>query len=280
MDLNPDQLITLGKIHPRGVAARVLEMANRLILARSSLIIALDRFMADRLETRGQLRQKMLVMPPWPHDDCIADDAGSSGRSTENPFIARHGLAGKFVVMYSGNHGLANPLTTLLDAAVRLKDDPNLRFLFVGGGLGKKEVERYIEEHRLQNAVSLPYEPLSELKHSLSAANVHVVSVGEQMVGIIHPCKIYGAMAVGKPILYLGPRPSHVTDLLDRHQIGRQVRHGDVDAAVEAIAAFRRLDDAALRNIDSDARGVLQREISQSLLCGGLCNRLEQLFAD
>ena len=58
-------------------------------------------------------------------------------------------LIGKFVIMYSGNHSPSNPLTTILDAVVQLKDDSNLRFLFVGGGTGKKEVEQYIRDQKI-----------------------------------------------------------------------------------------------------------------------------------
>ena len=68
--------------------------------------------------------------------------------------------------------------------------------------------------------MSLPYQPIAELKYSLTAADVHVVSLGEGMVGIIHPCKVYGAMTAGRPILFLGPRPSHVSDLLEAARPG------------------------------------------------------------
>jgi len=178
--------------------------------------------------------------------------------------------------MYSGNHSPSNPLTTLLEAAVRLRDDPRLRFLFVGGGSGKKEVERYIREHQLTNVLSLPYQPLSELRHSLTAADVHVVSLGEPMVGIIHPCKIYGAMAAGRPILYLGPRPSHISDLLDRHAIGRHVCHGDVTAAVEAIRQFASTPCDQLRETGRRAQAVLRQTLSQQVLCARLCDALER----
>ncbi len=254
MDLNPDQLIALGKIKSTGPAARLLEAVNRHILRRSALIVALDRFMAGRLERRDpalRLRDRMLVMPPWPHEEHIIPVGGASGSDAaaeaggENPFRIRHALAGKFVVMYSGNHSPSNPLTTLLEAAVRLKNDPRVRFVFVGGGSGKKEVESVIREQALANALSLPYQPLAELRHSLSAADVHVVSLGQEMVGIIHPCKAYGAMAAGRPLLYFGPRPSHISDLLDAHPIGRDVAHGDVDAAVRAIDELARMDPAA-----------------------------------
>ena len=123
MDLNPDQLIALGKIKPTSLAAHFLEGANRLILRRCSLVVAIDRFMADRLASRADLRHKMLVMPPWPHETHIEADAAE--KSEPNPFRIRHGIQGKFVVMYSGNHSPANPLTTLLKAAVALKNDPH-----------------------------------------------------------------------------------------------------------------------------------------------------------
>ena len=270
MDLNPDQLIAMGKITPTSFAARFLEWVNRFILRRSSLVVALDRFMADRLRPRAALDRKMIVMPPWPHENRFEPVDPST-----NPFRVRHGLLGKFVVMYSGNHSPANPLATLLQAAVNFKDNPNLRFLFVGGGNGKKEVEAIIAEHKLANAISLPYQPLADLRFSLSAADVHVVSLGSEMVGIIHPCKIYGSMAVARPILYFGPRPSHVSDLLDQFNFGWHVPHGDVGGAIRTLDQIRQLPPGQLHEMGQTAQSVLEGRLSQALLTGQFCDALE-----
>ena len=178
--------------------------------------------------------------------------------------------------MYSGNHSPSNPLDTLLKAAVEFKDDPGLRFLFVGGGVGKKAVETFVATHGLANAICLPYQPLADLKYSLTSADVHVVSLGENMVGIIHPCKIYGAMAAGKPILFLGPKPSHVSDLLDAHPIGWQVSHGDVAGMARTIRSVRATDAQTLRRMGEAAQVVLKRELGQDLLCGRFCDRMEE----
>jgi glycosyltransferase involved in cell wall biosynthesis len=274
MDLNPDQLIAMGKIGPKSFTARVLERVNRFILKRSALVVALDRFMADRLRARGVNDAKMLVMPPWPHEDSMAVPADRDA----NPFRVEHGLVGKTVIMYSGNHSPANPLRTLLDAAVRYKADDSLRFLFVGGGLGKREVDATIREHGLTNSVSLPYQPLESLGNSLGAADVHVVSLGENMIGIIHPCKIYGAMAVARPVLFLGPRPSHVSDLLDQHEIGWHVSHGDVEGMVRAIEQIRRTPAETIARMGQTARRVLQADMGQAILCGRFCDHLERVF--
>ncbi|HSV14004.1 MAG TPA: glycosyltransferase family 4 protein [Tepidisphaeraceae bacterium] len=273
MDLNPDQLIALGKLKPTDFVARLLEWANRFILHHVSLIVALDRFMAERLAARGIASERMLILPPWPHEDQIHDETAIDRE--QNPFRQRHNLRNKFVIMYSGNHSPSNPLTTLLDAAVRLKNDPNLMFLFVGGGNGKREVEAYIRDHQLTNALSLPYQPLSELKYSLTAADVHVVALGDPMVGIIHPCKIYGAMTAAKPVLFLGPRPSHISDLLDQHGIGLHVAHGDVAGAIAAIERLRTMPATEREAMGRTAESVLHRSLSQKYLCGRFCDATE-----
>jgi colanic acid biosynthesis glycosyl transferase WcaI len=271
MDLNPDQLIALGKISARGVPARLLEGANRFLLERSSLVVALDRFMAERLSARVSLDDKLLVLPPWPHEDHL-----DPVEHEANPFRERHGLAGKFVVMYSGNHSPSNPLRTILEAAARLREDDRVRFVFVGGGLGKKEVEAFAAKHALANVMSLPYQPLSELRYSLSAADVHLVSLGPEMVGIIHPCKIYGAMAIGRPILYLGPPRSHVGDLLAQHPIGWSIAHGEVERAVEVIETARAMPRSDLARMGAVERTVLAESLSQQVLCTRFCDALER----
>jgi len=180
--------------------------------------------------------------------------------------------------MYSGNHSPANPLTTLLDAAVRLKDDATIKFLFIGGGLAKRDVEAAILAHSLKNVLSLPYQPLSELGDSLSAADLHVVSLGDNLAVIIHPCKIYGAMNVARPILYFGPKPSHISDLLDSLAIGWHVAHGDVEGAMAALADVRSKTPDQLAAMGRRAQQGLHDGLNQAILSGKLLDHLERVF--
>ncbi len=274
MDLNPDQLLTLGKIKSGGMMARFLEGGNRFILKRAGLIVALDRFMLDRLKARRgiDLSGKTRIIPPWPHEDHLEPVSHAA-----NPFRAQHGLMDKFVIMYSGNHTPSNPLTTLLEASLAFRDDPNVRFLFVGGGIVKREIEEFAKTNQLDNIISLPYQPLAELGHSLSAADVHVVSLGESMAGIIHPCKVYGAMAVGRPILYFGPSQSHVSDLLAEHRIGWSIKHGDVTGAIAGIREALAAPQADLNQMGARASAALAAHFTQSQLCGEFCDSLVRL---
>ena len=271
MDLNPDQLIALGKLSPRSLIARSLQMVNRAILRRSTLVVALDEFMAARLVRAGAHPESLRIIPPWSPTERLQPP-----QRAQNPFRTAHGIGDELVIMYSGNHTPTNPLTTLLEAAVRLRDDRRLKFVFVGGGGGKPEVERFRNEHSLPNVLSLPYQPLSDLSDSLGAADVHVVSLGDHMSGIVHPSKVYGAMAVGRPILYLGPRPSHVSLLVEKFGVGWHVSHGDVDGAVATLRAIADSSPAERQAMGDRARAAIEHEYSPSALCARLCTAVEQ----
>lgn len=242
MDLNPDQLIASGKITARSLPARLFDLLNRFTLRSAAQVIALDRFIRDRLLAKAEPRNPIAVIPPWAPDICTASADPAA-------FRAAHGLAGKFVVMYSGNHALQHPLTTVLDAARELETDDAVAFVFIGGGAGKHAVEDRIRAGA-RNVLSLPYQPLDSLGASLGAADAHVVTMGDDMVGIVHPCKIYGALAVGRPILYTGPRESHAGDIVAAGQVGWHAANGDFPAAVAAIRTAQ-----SLSQVDRDAMG-------------------------
>jgi glycosyltransferase involved in cell wall biosynthesis len=269
MDLNPDQMVALGHTREGSLPARAFDALNRVTLRGAARVVVLDRFMRERVLHKLPVGDKITVLPPWPPSDEIGDLPHA-----DNPFRARHGLGDRFVVMYSGNHSPANPLTTLLDAAARLAGDPRFVFVFVGGGGGKAEIEARLRAGA-RNLVSLPYEPLAALRASLSAADVHVVSVGDEVVGIVHPCKAYGAMAVSRPLLVFGPRPSHLADLVDRYQVGRQVRHGDVDGAVAALRELAALPAAERTAMGRRGAGAIAGELGRSSLLGRFCDIVE-----
>jgi glycosyltransferase involved in cell wall biosynthesis len=274
MDLNPDQMIALGKITERSLMARVFNLFNRWTYRRASDIVVLDRFMGERVQRKLDVAAKTHTMPPWPHEDKLENIPHE-----ENPFRREHALEGKFVVMYSGNHSPANPIRTLLDAAERLQDEPRLVVMCIGGGGGKKEVEEKVAAG-VKNIRSLPYQPFDRIRFSLSAADVHVVSVGDDVVGIVHPCKVYGAMAVSRPVLLLGPRPCHVSDLIEQHRIGWHIAHGDVDGAVRTLREALATPAAELAAMGERAAKVISSSLSKRELSGRFCDVMEREMKD
>jgi colanic acid biosynthesis glycosyl transferase WcaI len=281
MDLNPDQLLVAGKVKPKSLFVRVFDWMNRVTLRRAAKVVTLDPFMADRLKSKLDVSSKIAVMPPWPHNEPANDGhpTGNQGRNSAGlRFRDRQGLGDRFVVMYSGNHAIQHPLGTLLDAAARLEHDESLVFVFVGGGAGKGDVERRLAAGAT-NIVSLPHQPIETLQDSLGAADMHVVSMGPEVVGIMHPSKIYGAMAAGRPILFFGPRESHAGALVEPRGIGWRVEHGDVEGTIAVIREAAAMDRQARLAMGKEAARIITNEISRSALLSRMGDLVEALPA-
>jgi colanic acid biosynthesis glycosyl transferase WcaI len=272
MDLNPDQIIALGKVKNGSVPVRTMNWLNRRILGRARRIVALDRFMLERLQMKCDIADKTAIIPPWAHDDHI-----EMIEHADNPWRTEHIAEEKFVVMYSGNHGFSTPVQSVLDAAILLQGDTGMEFMFIGGGVGKQLVNDAIESQSSTNVRSLPYQPFEILRYSLSAADVHLVTVGDNVVGIVHPCKIYGAMAVGRPILLLAPDPCHASDVVRDNNIGWHIPHGDVEALKRVLEEIRATPPNVLREMGERAQDTIRREFSKAALCGRFCDEVELL---
>ncbi len=270
LDLNPDQAVEMGLFKPDSFLVKLFDWLNRHILTNAADIIALDRFMKERLTRKIRPRGRLSIIPPWP-----LDEHSFSVIHSENPFRQKYGLEGKFVVMYSGNHSISHPLTTVLEATRQFLENSRVVFFFIGGGRGKQEIKAFITRHEPPNVYSLPYQPLDRIKYSLSAADLHLAALGNRMVGCNHPCKIYGSMALGKAFLYLGPKPCHITDIIEQHDCGWHVNHSDVEKFVKTINHCLEMNPEELVAIGQRGKAAIQQEFTKQTLCGRICDVIE-----
>jgi len=263
MDINPDEGISLGWIGRDSLRAKVLESALRFVLQGSNRIVVLDRYMKERLISKGVKPSKIMVNPPWSHDEDL-----DTIPHEENPFKDQYKLNGKFVVMYSGNHSACHPLDTVLESALLLKDDPSVMFVFVGKGERVNDVTRFRKKHQLSNIIQLPYQERKDLKYSLSAADLHVAVMGEPYIGIVHACKIYGILKIGRPFVYVGPLASHIGDIIlggSGGKLGYYVNHGESKKLVQVIQKVRNLSPADKKVIQRKEKVVADKYSKQRL---------------
>ena len=150
------------------------------------------------------------------------------------------------MILYSGNLGLAHEFETVIRAARRLATEmPNVLFAFVGVGPRLSEVRDATDG--MQNVEFHDYVDRSRLGDTLASADVHLVTLRPEMVGLLVPSKIYGILAAARPTIYVGPQSGEIHDILRDGRCGVTVRNGDVDALVAAIRDYacdlRRRDD-------------------------------------
>jgi glycosyltransferase involved in cell wall biosynthesis len=276
LDLNPDQAVAAGWLRGRSVAARLLDHMLLWSFRRASRIVVLDRHMSRRVRSKGVPEEKIVVIPPWAQDESVSYDP--AGRQE---FREAHGLSDKYVVMYAGNHSPCHPLDTLLEAAARLAAHPKVAFCFLGGGSEFEKVRHFAQRHGVGNILCLPYQPLERLSRSLSAADLHVVVMGQGFAGIVHTCKIYNVLALGIPFLYIGPAESHVTDLISTAAVNGNARvaaHGDADAVTRCILAGAGSRPASpsieeMRVAEGFSQGVLTGRMVETLEAAGAPER-------
>ncbi|HEY0141124.1 MAG TPA: glycosyltransferase family 4 protein [Thermoanaerobaculia bacterium] len=145
-----------------------------------------------------------------------------------------------FAAGYSGNLGRAHDAETIIEA-MRLA--PEIRFVFTGGGAQLERVRR----HAGPNAEFRPYAPREQLSESLSAVDVHLVSLQPAMEGLIVPSKFYGIIAVGRPVVFIGARDGEVARLIDEARCGFVVAPGDAAELARALRVLAGDRDEAKR---------------------------------
>ncbi len=231
MDLHPDASLALRRMSRRNPLVRGFAWLSDFVYRQADRVVVLGPYMADRVMMKGVRGERVSTIPVWSRRDEVYPVDRDA-----NPLRESLGLADKFVAMYSGNLGLAHSFDEFLAAARRLRGRDDIVFLYVGGGPRVDEVRAAQEREGLTNVRLLDYMPRAELHRSLSVADVHLISMRREMTGIVVPGKLYGAMAAGRPALFVGPPHCEPADTIRRAGCGFTIAPGDVDGVVSALS--------------------------------------------
>jgi colanic acid biosynthesis glycosyl transferase WcaI len=233
-DLFPEIAIKLGVI-PRGAGSGFLSILRNWSLSGADMNVAIGERMAAYLQRQGVPPERLSVIHNWSDGTMIRPLAHS-----QNPLRAEWGLAGKFVVGYSGNFGRVHEFRTILGAAQQLCNEPAIRFLFIGNGHGLATIEAEARQHALTNIIFKPFQPFSKLQESLAVADLHLVSLQAVLEGLIVPSKFYGIAAAGRPTIFVGDESGEIAELLRDAGCGATVPVGAAGALAGLIRRLQR----------------------------------------
>jgi colanic acid biosynthesis glycosyl transferase WcaI len=272
-DLFPEVAANLGIPPARGLGGRLLARLRDRSLRHAAANVVLGRLMCERVVALGVDPRKVAVIPNW------ADSALLSPMERDaNPLRAEWRLEDKFVVGYSGNLGRAHEFRTVLGAAEALRAQADIVFLFVGGGALKETLAAAAGELALSNVRFEPYQAREALGRSLSAADVHLVTLRPELEGLVVPSKFYGIAAVGRPTIFIGDPDGEIGSVVREADCGICVKQGDVDALVGAVAALR--DEPALRErMGRNARRLFEARYDKAIAVGRWRRLLDDVAA-
>lgn len=247
MDLHPDAEEAVGMIRRGSLLSRALHGLNNRGYRKADLVVDLGPHMKARLIEKGVDPARLQTVVVWNKKDEITPVARE-----DNPLVDELGLAGKFVVMYSGNAGIVHRFDEVTEVMTRLRERDDIEFLFVGGGPRRSEIEEVIEREGLTNARYLDYFPRERLDQSLSLGSVHLLTLRNEAAGVAVPGKLYGVMAAGRPIIVVGPGRSEPAETTLTEGVGRVV-----DTQQEGAALTDQLE-AAILDLASDSEACAQ----------------------
>jgi colanic acid biosynthesis glycosyl transferase WcaI len=258
-DLYPDLAVALGALRSDSFVAGALRRLSRFLLSRADAAVALDGAMAASLRERGARRVE--VIPNWADGQALHPDPAKGDQ-----FRRVHGLEKQhFVVLYSGNLGLAHRFDAVVDAFRGLESSPvQVVWLIVGDGPRLPEVRRQVTG--LSAVRFLGYQPRERLQDLYNAADVHLVTLRDEVAGLLVPSKYAAALAAGKPVLVVGGGGTDLHAEVADRQVGWACPHDP--AAVAATlrqAAELASHPEQIRALGRNARQLFEEKYSREL---------------
>ncbi|MFT3858139.1 MAG: glycosyltransferase family 4 protein [Aquabacterium sp.] len=232
-DLFPEVAQQLGLKVTSGVVGRWLLAWRNACLRRADMNVVLGERMADRLSACGVAPERLRIIHNWANGDAIMP----LGRR-ENFLRERWQLGDAFVVGYSGNLGRAHEFDALLSAATLLRDRSDIVFLIIGDGHARAALASAVSSRGLTQVRFQPYQPREMLPYSLTLFDAHLVSLRPELEGLIVPSKLYGALAAGRPVVFMGDPDGEAARVVRQCDCGVTVAPGDGQALARTILSW------------------------------------------
>ncbi len=246
-DLYPDLLPVLG-IKPSKIVMGLLSFFSSRALRKADRVIVIGRCMARVLAEKGVDPRRISVIPNWPDMELGESTLRASWKRKKvrkvrgaRPFKDLFkDDSPKFRILYAGNIGRAHPLQAIIDAAAILsKDYPEIEFVFVGDGPGQDRLAQERAKRQLHNIRLVPYQPPERLRQVLESGDVHLISMRHEAAGMLVPCKLYSALAVKRPCIFIGPVHCEAAKVITEYHAGAVIPQGQGALLAETIRHYR-----------------------------------------
>jgi colanic acid biosynthesis glycosyl transferase WcaI len=270
-DLQVDAAAGLRMVRSRWLL-RALGRAERWVYKGAALVTALDGAMRTAIVDKGIPPERVHVFPNWVDRWPEPDAPGAAAFRTE------HGLENLFLVVYSGSMGVKHGLRLVLDIAA-LADDPTVRFVLIGDGAERKELEREARSRGLQNVTFLPLQPVERMPAVLTATDVAVIPQRPEVRDQVVPSKLLRLLAGGVPILAPSHPDSGLAKVLLASGGGEVGGAGDAPGAWRALVGLKRSAERR-REMGQRGRAYAARVFGRDAVLSAYLRGLKALASD
>lgn len=255
MDLPLEQLVRRHESSGAGGVAKFFNQLQYLAFCLCNKVVVLGDCMRSLLQKQGV--GNIEVLGPW------ADDPKPIGECASTAARLKEGLPEKFTVGYFGYAGGWHDFDPILEAIPELTARTNVQFLFAGLGPGIDRVVETQKQIGWENVIIKGWVPRGELGLLPLCADLHLVSLKREMLGTCVPSKTYGAMAFGRPVIFIGPNECQAArDLVDA-EAGEVV--ATAEGLVKSISKFLNYPDYLEKCSLNARKAFLEKHSAEAL---------------
>jgi hypothetical protein len=194
-DLWPAAFVEMGLLKP-GLIQRLLEALESWLYRRATRIVVVTESFAQIIAARGYDPAKIVFIPNGADADFFAPGAA------DQTLREQYAPGAAFIALYIGAHGISQHLATILAAADRLRDRPDIAFVFIGEGAEKAQLMAESVRRHLANVHFAPSQPHERMPDLYRMADVCFVPLRNvPLFSAFIPSKLFEIMASGRAII-------------------------------------------------------------------------------
>jgi len=224
LDLWPESLSAAGGINNKFVLKTQIKLVQFVYNNCDKILISSQGFKKSICD-KGNYADKLIYFPNWAEE--ISQNYETIDLDTIFPFSSF--TTDDFIILFAGNIGEAQNLKAVIEAAKLTQNNSKIKWVFLGDGRKRIDLERKVVEYGLQNTVFFPGRfPLNTMPVFIKKADILLVSLKDELIfNLTVPAKVQFYMAQGKPIL--GMLNGDGADLITEAECGYCVPAGDYE---------------------------------------------------
>ena len=224
MDLWPDAMKSGGGVKNEKVLNFVDKLVKGIYRQTDKILITSERF-REPIAAKGDFADKIIYFPNWSDDILKMDDSYDIPK-----------LPDGFKIMIAGNMGKAQDLDSVSRLMLNLKEEKDIKWIFVGGGSRKEWMEEFIREHGLsEQAFCLGQYPFKAMPGFYKQADAMLVTLrgGFPHLDAVVPARLQSYMSAGRPVLAMIGCGG--VDIIEESNCGYAVGPGEDGALAKII---------------------------------------------
>lgn len=214
-DIFPENAFFAGILSEKSLVYKVAHALQKYAYKNATALSTISDDMKSTIVTRyGIPEDKVQVIYNWGHEELQAND------DKENVFLNKYPKKpGEFRVVYAGNLGKMQNVELLLKTAALMKDDTDVSFYIVGGGVNETQLKAFAKEKELNNVTFVGMQPPEEVADLYAAADVNVIPLQKGLIYAALPSKTADCLIAGKPIITCVDEESKFAKLVEENGV-------------------------------------------------------------